>query len=89
MKSILNYYIFITIPFCLIILLSLNKIISNKEFVILLFIYGLIYHPLISGLRLIESNKISKNQFWKNFIPGWNIKFFYFLFFNSNGLTKD
>jgi len=64
--------------------LSIGNWINSAMFVLLLSIYILFYHPFISGLRLLDSNKISKKQFWKNFIPGWNKKYFYFLFFNLN-----
>jgi hypothetical protein len=52
-------------------------------FVVLLAIFVLIYHPLICGLRLLHSQKISYKVFWKNFIPFWNDKYWTFLFFNK------
>jgi hypothetical protein len=82
MQSILKFYILISIPFASIILLSMVGWISGTIFGFLLFVYFLLYHPFISGLRLLHSNKISKKQFWKNFIPGWNSKYLNFLFFN-------
>jgi hypothetical protein len=51
--------------------------------VILLLAYIIVYHPLISGLRLLQTHKISKRDFWKNFIPFWNDKYWTFLFFNK------
>jgi hypothetical protein len=36
----------------------------------------------------LASNKISKNQFWKNFIPGWNWKYFYFLTLIANLMKR-
>jgi hypothetical protein len=38
---------------------------------------------LISGIRLVQSKRIKKEDFWKNFIPFWNDKYWTFLFFNK------
>jgi len=84
MKSLINFYVLIFAPISTIALLSADKLLSSQAFVWLLMIYAFIYHPLISGLRLIATNKISKRRLWYNFIPGWNSKYFAFLFFNSD-----
>ena len=85
MKNIYNFYALIFLPFIAILLLGKYDIIGNYAFGCLLMFYCLIYHPLISGLRLIASHRIAKNQLWYNFIPGWNWKYFSFLFFNAVG----
>ncbi len=85
MKSILNFYIFISLPFITLMLASRYHLIGSYTWAIFLFIYCLIYHPLISGLRLLANGIIKKNKFWYNFIPGWNSKYFSFLFFNTKG----
>jgi len=46
----------------------------------ILLLYALIYHPTISGIRLISMGKIEKGDFWKNYIPFWNKKYFRNLF---------
>lgn len=84
MRNIINYYAAIFAPISTIVLFANAKLISSNAFVLLLMIYAFIYHPYISGLRLIAANKIEKNQLLFSFIPGWNWKFFAFLFFNSN-----
>ena len=85
MKSIINYYILIFIPIILLSIFGRNHIIGDNVFVFLLFFYALIYHPFISGLRLLAGNKITKRQLWRTFIPGWNSKYFSFLFFDVKG----
>jgi len=84
MRNIINYYAAIFTPISTIVLLANAKLISSNAFVLLLMIYAFIYHPYISGLRLLDANKIKKNPLLFSFIPGWNWKFFAFLFFNSN-----
>jgi hypothetical protein len=66
-------------------LLALGMILgflSNILFVSLLLTYSIIYHPLVSGLRLVALGVISKSELWKTFIPFWNRKYFGILFFN-------
>jgi hypothetical protein len=58
-------------------------LIGSVVFVILLGIYCFLYHPFISGLRLIALGIIRKDEFIKAFIPGYyNFKYFSLLFFN-------
>ena len=83
MKNIINFYALIIAPLTPIVILAAGHLINTYTFAILLLVYALIYHPLISGLRLIATNKIAKNQLLYNLIPGWNWKYFAFLFFNS------
>lgn len=45
-------------------------------------LYIMIYRPVVCGIRLLKGNKIPKSKFWYNFIPGWDSKYFSFLFFN-------
>jgi hypothetical protein len=85
MKNLINFYLYIFAPLSTLILLAKANLIGSAGFVWLLAIYCLIYHPVISGLRLIATNKISKKQLILNFIPFWNWKYFAFLFFNSKG----
>ena len=70
MKSIINYYLLIFLPMITIAILTTKHLINSSTFVGLLLIYALIYHPLISGLRLIAWNKITKQQLWYSFVPG-------------------
>ena len=78
-----SFYCLLFIPFLLIVTLNYLHLVSSNFFVYSLLVYALIYHPLISGIRLINCNKINKNQFWLNFIPFWNIRYYGFLYFNT------
>ena len=81
MKNILVFYLAVFIPIAVLVYCGLIHAISNTQFFFGMLSYCFIYHPLISGMRLIQLNKIEASQFWKTFIPGWNWKFFSSLFF--------
>ncbi len=75
------FYVFIFVPLSFMIVLSKLNLISADTFAIGLFVYVFLYHPYISGLRLLKLHIIEKNQFLKNYIPFWNFKYFDVLFF--------
>jgi hypothetical protein len=83
MKSLVIFYILISAPLAAIVLLARNNALIRSEFTLLLLFYAVIYHPLVSGIRLILNQKIERSDFWKTFIPGWNLKYFTFLFFTA------
>lgn len=87
MKNIFVFYLYIFLPILLPISMVLDtriKALFPPDFALYFLIaYVLVYHPLISGIRLLESKKIKVSQLPYNFIPGWNSKFFDFLFFNK------
>lgn len=83
MKNIINFYVYVFAPLSIIVLLAAAKLLGSLAFFWLLMIYALIYHPYISGLRLIAANKIKKSKIWYSFIPTWNWRYFAFLFFYS------
>jgi hypothetical protein len=83
MKSVINYWVYIFSPMIGLMLLGMNHLLSSTVFVLSLMIYCAIYHPLISGLRLVALGIIRKNDLLKAFIPGYyNWKYFSILFFN-------
>ena len=84
LKNIFIFYIFIIIPFGTIFILFRQNLVSSNIFILSLLIYALIYRPLLSGIRLIQSGKINKKQLWHKYIPGWNSRFFFFLYFGSS-----
>ena len=84
MKSIFSLYASLLFPWILIMILEKYGYISQNLLLYLVAVHALIYHPLICGLRLIANNKIPRSSFWKNFIPMWNLKYRYFLFFNDS-----
>jgi uncharacterized membrane protein len=83
LKNLGLFYLMIVVPIATLLLLLKEGQISSQFFTIGLLVYFLVYHPLISGLRLVQSGKIEQSKFWYNFIPGWNTKYFSFLFFNK------
>jgi len=83
LHKLLFFYILIFIPLSFIIILTKIGLLSSNGFVFGLFIYSLIYHPFISGKRLLKLRVIDKSQFINNFIPFWNFKYFDVLFFKK------
>jgi hypothetical protein len=79
-KNILVYYALIFIPLIALVLSSKNNLISATVFVICLQLYVFLYHPYVSGLRLLALNKIEKKDFWRMFIPFWDTIHFKTLF---------
>jgi hypothetical protein len=71
MKNIWFYYLLIVVPMITLHLLGKYQLISPAFFAIFLLTYALIYHPLLSGYRLIAMGVIRKEQIWKCFIPLW------------------
>ena len=69
------YYFMISTPLLILLLFSKMHLISSTFFSISLLSYALLYHPLISGLRLVLLGKIAKSDFLKNLIPFWNLKY--------------
>jgi hypothetical protein len=72
MKNIWLYYILLVTPLLTLGLVAKYHLISSGNFVVVLLSYGFIYHPLVSGLRLLALGVIPKEKMWKNWIPFWN-----------------
>lgn len=83
LHKLLFFYICIFIPLSFMIVLLKIELLSSNGFVVGLLIYSLLYHPFISGRRLVELQIIDKSKFLNNFIPFWNFKYFDILFFKS------
>jgi len=82
-KNIFLFYLLLLIPMGIIVLCAKYSYISSTLFVILLFSYLFLYHPFICGLRLLQNEKINRQDFWRNSIPFWNEKYWAFLFLNK------
>ncbi len=82
-KNIFFFYLLLLIPFAALILSVKQDYISNNTFILLFITYFIVYRPFICGIRLSQNKKIKKQDFWKNFIPFWNDKYWTFLFFNK------
>ncbi len=83
LHKLIFFYFFIFVPLAFLVALTKIDLISNNVFAACLLLYVVIYHPFISGKRLIELEIIKKAQFWKNFIPFWNFKYFDVLFLSK------
>jgi len=81
MKSLLVYYLSITIPLLALILLVSFHSIDSITFVILLMIWAFIYRPITDGMRLINKGIIQKKEFWKLFVPFRRYDWFMELYF--------
>ena len=64
-KKLFIFYIMLLVPFGILILSIKYNYIDNSSFIFLLITYMFIYRPLISGIRLVQSKKIKKEDFWK------------------------
>ena len=82
-KNLFVFYLFIALPLVALVLGGKYELFSSAEFTIGLALYIFLYHPYISGLRLLHKNKIKTTEFWRNFIPLWNSKYFTSLFFKK------
>lgn len=82
-RNLFFFYVIMAIPLLCLALLLRTHHVSAKIFVIGLFAYAFLYHPLICGLRLLQNKKIKRKEFFLNFVPFWNQKYFNFLFFNK------
>lgn len=76
MKNIIVYYLVITIPLFILLILIKSEIINSVWFVIILMVYTLIYRTYTDGKRLADKGIINKSDIWKMIIPGKRIKYF-------------
>ncbi|MCF0058052.1 hypothetical protein [Dyadobacter sp. CY356] len=79
-KNILVYYLLILSPLAALILTTENGLINTTLFLIGLQIYIFLYHPYVSGLRLLALKKLERKDFWRMFIPFWDTIHFKTLF---------
>lgn len=80
LKNIPLYYILILVPLAFVV--NIGRFASDIFFILLL-CYAFIYHPTITGLRLIHLGVIDKKDLWKIYIiPFWYTKYFSIIFFN-------
>lgn len=79
-KNILVYYLLIFIPLGVLISSAKNDLINATIFFIGLQVYVFLYHPYVSGLRLLALKKLEKKDFWRMFIPFWDTIHFKTLF---------
>jgi len=80
LKKTVIFYLYIIFPLLTFSLLLKLDLLSNNVFAFGILLYGLIYHPIVVGIRLIQLNVCKSSDFWLNFIPLWNLKYFDILF---------
>ncbi len=79
MKNLILYYFAILLPIPLLVYFAMN---NSIVFMVLLLSYA-IYRGFVDGQRLLEKSIISKNEFWKAFIPFWCSRFYRQLYFEK------
>jgi hypothetical protein len=86
MKNLVTFYIWLFLPLTVqsayIILPAFRQYLPASADLYFLLAYFLVYRPALCGWRLAATRKISREKFALIFIPGWDSKYFCFLFFN-------
>ena len=73
------YYFTILTPIPFLIWMAKTK--ESLWFVLFLFLYAIIYRPILDGYKLLKKRIIKKEEFWKVFIPFWRFKYFKDLYY--------
>ena len=83
MRNKLVFYGLIFPPLAAMITATKFGSITSGIFAMSLAVYVFLYHPGVSGIRLIHLDKLTRKNFWKMFIPFWSTKYFKNLFLDS------
>jgi len=75
MKRYLLFILTLAVPLVVLAWLNWKHEISSVAFTILMLIYALFYHPVISMIRLLALGFVAKKDIWKSLIPLWNWKY--------------
>jgi len=75
MKRYLLFMLTLAIPLIVLVWLNRKHEISSAAFTILMLIYALFYHPLISVIHLVSLGFVAKKDIWKSLVPFWNWKY--------------
>jgi hypothetical protein len=76
MKNIILFYVALILPMAALGIATKLHYINSTTFVIGLFAYCFVYHPFISGLRLVSKGIIDRKNLWNYFIPWGSGKYF-------------
>lgn len=71
-----SFYALLVAPLLIIALLNKLMLLDAKMFTVLVLLYALVYHPTLVGKRLLSKNIINKQDYLKNYIPLWNMKYY-------------
>ena len=75
MKKYLLFMLTLAAPLVVLAWLNREHEISSQVFTVLMLVYALLYHPLISMVRLVTLGFATKQDIWKSLIPIWNWKY--------------
>jgi len=78
------YYVYIFSPMLILMSISMAHLMDSVTFTVSIFSYGFIYHPWISGKRLVALGVIPPSKLICNFIPFWNKRYFDYLFLGTS-----
>lgn len=76
MKSRINFLMMIFVPISTLVLVSKTVGLESAVFVVLLFAYALIYHPIISFNRLKAIGKLRNESFLKFYFSFYGLTYF-------------
>lgn len=83
LHKLIIYYVYIFSPILLLMSMSMVHLMDSVTFTVSIFSYGFIYHPWISGKRLVALGVIPPSKLIYNFIPFWNLRYHDYLFFGA------
>ena len=75
MKRYLLFMLTLAIPLIVLVWLTWKHEISSAAFTVLMLIYALFYHPLISVIHLVSLGFVARKDIWKSLVPFWNWKY--------------
>jgi hypothetical protein len=83
LHNLVVFYAYILTPIVIMMSLTMLQLIDSRTFTIAILGYALVYHPWISGLRLVALAVITPSKLIYNFIPFWNTRYFDYLFIDG------
>lgn len=83
LHKLIIYYVYIFSPILILMSMGMVHLMDSTTFTVALFSYALIYHPWISGKRLVALGVIPPSKLIYNFIPFWNNRYFDYLFLGA------
>lgn len=77
------FCVYIATPLLMLSLYARLNLADSATFVAFLTLYCLVYHPWISGKRLVALGVIPPSKLIYSFIPFWKMRYFDYLFLNA------
>lgn len=76
MRKLLEFYVIISAPLALIVVLNKYQFLENWLLVSALLFYAIVYRTCTDGKKLANKSVISRKNIWKMIIPGMRVKYF-------------